>query len=377
MPPTDSSSKNPAEKKMLSARTAARRLQCHPDYVTKLCREGKLSGERTNDQWLVSEDSLKEYETKRDLARRVRSESLADLRRKENVFHRKVAPSPLKKFIYSAQFATSVFALFTLLVVGSTLSSPYFSGERVTEADAQGAALAYVESPFFGTRPAVLDITTNFGIAIGDIFSRLATFLFGGEPDVAAVPVQPEPVPVVQPLVAVAPATTTIVTNSYPVVERVVERVATGNWVSTDLLIIILGEFKKELTRIIGQSVGGSVEKISSGGLALSDLTDANIPDTLTVSGYLPLTGGTLTGALTGTTATFDSATTSALSVGGIASTTSLILSSAGGSGTRCLQVSSTGVVSANASACGGVGGGPPRARQQGGGDSATVIAPG
>ncbi|MBI2047622.1 MAG: hypothetical protein HYT27_00635, partial [Parcubacteria group bacterium] len=49
-------------------------------------------------------------------------------------------------------------------------------------------------------------------------------------------------------------------------------------------------------------------------------LTDAHIPNDITVNGYLPLTGGTLTGALTGTDATF----TGTLTVSSTAGTTTL-----------------------------------------------------
>lgn len=48
----------------------------------------------------------------------------------------------------------------------------------------------------------------------------------------------------------------------------------------------------------------------------------------------------------------FPYASTTALTVSTTASTTNLIVSSTGGSGTRCLQVSGSGVISANASAC-------------------------
>ncbi|MBI3075107.1 MAG: hypothetical protein HYY92_02785, partial [Parcubacteria group bacterium] len=43
-------------------------------------------------------------------------------------------------------------------------------------------------------------------------------------------------------------------------------------------------------------------------------LTDTHIPDTITASLYLPLTGGTLTGTFTGTSASFDTLTVSSLS---------------------------------------------------------------
>lgn len=65
----------------------------------------------------------------------------------------------------------------------------------------------------------------------------------------------------------------------------------------------------------------------------------------------------TLTGPFVFGSATGTAATTTNLSVSGNASTTALVISNTGGTGTRCLQVGADGTVSANASACGTGGG--------------------
>src|SRR6185503_6199915 len=72
------------QQSMLSARKAARLLKCAPDYIGKLCREGKLQGVRTKNAWFVSKESIRQFEETRDLAKAQRSSSLAQIRREEN-----------------------------------------------------------------------------------------------------------------------------------------------------------------------------------------------------------------------------------------------------------------------------------------------------
>ena len=66
---------------MLSARAAAARFACAPDYIGKLCREGKLSGVQVNGAWFVYEASLDSFESSRQEARSARSEELSFLRK--------------------------------------------------------------------------------------------------------------------------------------------------------------------------------------------------------------------------------------------------------------------------------------------------------
>ena len=71
---------NPAKKlfspdgnALLSARKVALRLDCAPDYVTKLCREGKLDGVRLRNVWYVKESSIARFQSQRETARAARS----------------------------------------------------------------------------------------------------------------------------------------------------------------------------------------------------------------------------------------------------------------------------------------------------------------
>src|SRR5262245_22242708 len=84
---------------MLSAKKAAKLLHCAPDYVGKLCREGKLKGERIDNAWFVTESSIAEFQKVRVRAKEARSQALATERREESERFRKInglpAPNPV------------------------------------------------------------------------------------------------------------------------------------------------------------------------------------------------------------------------------------------------------------------------------------------
>ena len=69
---------------LLSARKAAGILDCAPDYVSRLCREGKIEGVRHQGQWFIEPKSLARFESEREVARATRSEMLAEERRSES-----------------------------------------------------------------------------------------------------------------------------------------------------------------------------------------------------------------------------------------------------------------------------------------------------
>lgn len=114
------------------------------------------------------------------------------------------------------------------------------------------------------------------------------------------VPTIPPPILAVSPPAsfpatpATSSPTTTVNYITQPVIKRIVEPV--GSRLPIGDLAPILGAFRHSLrndvTTIVGNSVGGSIDVIDSG-LALADLTDANIPDDISVSGALSITGAT------------------------------------------------------------------------------------
>lgn len=45
----------------LTARDAGALLDYAPDYISRLCREGKLNGRRSGRNWIVEADALKPF----------------------------------------------------------------------------------------------------------------------------------------------------------------------------------------------------------------------------------------------------------------------------------------------------------------------------
>src|SRR5665213_541009 len=119
---------------LFSARKAAKRLSCAPDYVGKLCREGKLEGERIDNAWFVKESSISAFEKVRTEARELRSQGLAEERQREQERYRKNngLPAPIKKihaapystFGRAAAFAFGGMFLFASLVFAGAVATP-------------------------------------------------------------------------------------------------------------------------------------------------------------------------------------------------------------------------------------------------------------
>src|SRR4051812_18938281 len=108
---------------LLSAREAAARLDCAPDYVTKLCRDSKLDGVRIKNVWYVKEGSISVFEAERAAAKIARSEELAQQRKLESENYQRENSSNSKRFIKSAhKYANSHavgFAVGSSLLFGS------------------------------------------------------------------------------------------------------------------------------------------------------------------------------------------------------------------------------------------------------------------
>ncbi len=74
---------------MLTAREVAEHLFCAPDYVGKLCRDGKLDCVRNDGVWLVDPESVFEFEWQRERAKAERSQTLSQERKEESVQYKK------------------------------------------------------------------------------------------------------------------------------------------------------------------------------------------------------------------------------------------------------------------------------------------------
>src|SRR4051812_48846597 len=116
----------------LSAEKAAKQLGCTQDYIGKLCREGKLVGERTPRGWVVEAVSLRSFEREREAAKLIRAQDLSAERISE---------------LKSRTGASMLVRVVAIAGVGLLVCSAAYAGKLVTSG--QTAALAHLNSPFF------------------------------------------------------------------------------------------------------------------------------------------------------------------------------------------------------------------------------------
>ncbi|HVZ76266.1 MAG TPA: immunoglobulin-like domain-containing protein [Candidatus Paceibacterota bacterium] len=349
---------------MLSARAAAKRLSCAPDYIGKLCREGKLHGTQVQGAWFVEEVSVHEFEIARAEAKAKRSASLARERRAESAQYAHVretaqaraarseraetepvrATAPISSPLLSSSVRQGILlAVGGVFLFGAIAFAGGIHGRDAALAQQQdlSASVAQVDSPFFGARPLAVDTTSlpnPHTSLISDVVAFLSS-LFGGAhyaqvqspffnvaPSTSTTSAAPASGASQQPVVAEnnpqpsdlpsspAAATTTIVQNTYPVIERTVEHLVSG--VTEDELTQKLNQLDSELTSKIFSSVNSNPAPVySSGGptnnIALSQIINNLNGVTITgatitgssIDGYLALSGGTLTGPLNNTSA--------------------------------------------------------------------------
>ncbi|TSC69618.1 MAG: hypothetical protein G01um101456_49 [Parcubacteria group bacterium Gr01-1014_56] len=306
---------------MLSARNAAKRLSCAQDYVSKLCREGKLRGTQIQGAWFVEETSIKEFELTRLVARKERSEELARLRKEESKQYRKengipeatpLAPEASVKRVFS--FLTTTLNRKVALALGIMLlfgAVAFAGGAGYSERQNQiTAALAQVDSPFFGAHPISISIpSSSSGSFASGLLSNLFSFFFApkNETQLAQTPTAPVVIatssPKVLPSVATvpsiprAPQNPIVQNNTYPVVERTLERVVSG--VSEELLTSKITELAQTLRQEIFSAVNGvTAPSYSSGGvtnnIALTQIIDKLDGVTITNA---TITGSTFNGS--------------------------------------------------------------------------------
>ena len=312
-------------KNFLSARQAARKLGCAQDYIGKLCREGKLDGRQVGRAWVVSLASVKRFELERAQSKLARTQELAELRKQESRSILRVAGPGSKAGIL-------VLCSVLTLGIGLAAAKSVSVGSGIVS-QSQSAALGQVDSPFFGTGAHSLRIAEGaqrfFGQWLGSLFA----------PRVATSPAQNPASSSPQVINNTTNNVTNNTTNNYTTNNNQTTSYVTtgGDTAYVHGLDAKLNDLRKEVYGALGSagsppSSGGSINNIALSQIidklngvtisnstvnGLSGLTDADIPDAITVSNYLPLAGGTLTGGLVGTTATFDSATTTNFAVTG------------------------------------------------------------
>ena len=284
---------------LLNARKAAGILDCAPDYVSRLCREGKIEGVRHQGQWFIEPRSLALFEAEREAARAARSETLAEERRSESLAFANANSSALERAVrriagciptvsFSKHAAAAL--LISMLLGGSVCASSAAFAPVHAAPNGLSASAGRIESPFFST------VSFSFGSiwrAIAGLFVSDSDIAMAPATKIDEKPVQPQSSPAVQPIVSVATTTQTFVTNTYPVIERTIER-AVGHAVPADAAD--LGNFVTyEFLSAQVDSIYRSMSRRGGGGIAdFSTLAASDIPSL----DYLPLSGGTLSGAL-------------------------------------------------------------------------------
>src|SRR3989338_7064085 len=261
---------------MLSARAAAARFACAPDYIGKLCREGKLSGVQVNGAWFVYEASLASFESSRQEARSARSEELSFLRKQElsssGFVPKRSAAVGFFAFNPLIGKATLVSAAIGFIFVASVSISdlaPFVQQEDIS------AAIGTLRSPFFGTgEQASIPLSMR---SFGDYFLNLfasdirVQVTVRGQPEIeesagtwitgtTSVAVAPPP----------DEANTETGSNRQqqiiinPVVERTVERVIVENGISPAMLSSIVKELAIGSDGALQYSRGGAFSASST-----------------------------------------------------------------------------------------------------------------
>ncbi|MDO8518167.1 MAG: hypothetical protein Q7S26_02655, partial [bacterium] len=358
---------SPTGTAMLSARKAAKRLLCAPDYISKLCREGKLEGVREGNAWFVDEESIARFEQTRSAARVTRAQELSEQRRFENKTYQKLNHKRFGSSFFGNGIVAACMAglLFSAVALAGSVA---LSGRGVMLHGGTGnlsASLAQLQSPFFGTYPTSVSLpSVPSSTLASNLFSKLFAF-FSPSPSPGSttlttgnsgpMAINPSPDSTGSPQVRSGPAVSTppahtapaaapptvIQKNTYPVIERTIEHTNTVSGITEDLLAAKLSELKNALQSQISQLQNpGDRSPFNNFDIAQRvsapvTLTDATIPNDITASNYLPLAGGTLTGELVSTavaTSTFSNGINllaGCFSINGVC-----VTGSGGGSGT-------------------------------------------
>jgi hypothetical protein len=298
---------------LLSARKAAQRLSCNPDYVSKLCREGKLEGVRQDGAWMVSFASIAKFEKMREEARIARAEELSKLRKAESKAFQAELFSEAK--VALGEIASPAKGLFSFnrvgVVVGSMLffaafafagGSSSINGVFGAPDNTLSATVAKVDSPFFGNNPFAIFaalFTPKTAPVVATATSTDSLVNSGNAIAQNAAPSQN----------ATSTKTTIVQNNTYPVIERTVEHTATVSGITSAEVDAKLAALDQSIRALLFATVNSIPNSLPSAGgvtnnIALSQridkldnvtltnvavsgvsgLTDADIPDNITIN---------------------------------------------------------------------------------------------
>jgi hypothetical protein len=94
-------------KKFLSAKDAGKRISMASDYVSRLCREGKLEGKKIGHAWYVEEDDLHRYASEQMAEKKQRYEELTKKRQEEYLLHVQKPYVEVEEVVTKAQDQTA------------------------------------------------------------------------------------------------------------------------------------------------------------------------------------------------------------------------------------------------------------------------------
>ncbi|MBC7836432.1 hypothetical protein H7X87_01495, partial [Acetobacteraceae bacterium] len=315
----------------ISSREASTLHRVTNDYVARLCKRGKVRGVLVGRNWFVDPNALGAYLGESKLRRTVQKRELSKTAQRTPV-HLENKPKPSKPVVnlaaafalvpeqdlssarksahaqsYGKKIAMAFVVVMAILLVGGV------SAAKISTHAPMTAAVAHIDSPFFSSFGSVWErflalFSTDDDAQYAQ--SRENTvkenILIYHNPTAASpTPQTVTPQPVVRP----SQSATTIVNNyiTNPVTERtIVSTSGSSTGINPDAFVMILSELHRSLSDEIYHVVNLSLDhrrsrssgSSSSGALTI---TDADVPDTITASNYLPLAGGTLTGQLVST----------------------------------------------------------------------------
>ena len=287
----DDISKQSATAEFLSSRDAAAMYGLTHDHVARLCRQGKIQGVLQGGNWLVEKKSLTDFFAKAN--RKPREIAVARVVPASTGHFVTAPPVTIKAPALLAnlpnqqpqEFSKTVaaFALAALLFVGTT---------QIVPREANVAAAS------FGSLPSFF---SSIASVVKDLFSDTQTPLIAKETTTLPVPPAQQVSTSTSAVVKATPSQTIIEQNTYPVIERTLEREIVVSGVTEELLSARLTELSDRFGRMIsGSSYPAPPTSYAGGGLtnmiALSNKID-NLDNLSTLSVTSELTFDGVTGS--------------------------------------------------------------------------------
>ncbi|OYV83481.1 MAG: hypothetical protein B7X04_04105 [Parcubacteria group bacterium 21-54-25] len=172
----------PPQPPLVSAKVAAKRFGFTSDYVSKLCRYGKIAGKKIDSVWYVNESSLHRFVTHRQIRKISRTQALAQERKAE--YLRYVAPRTAPGVAVAPQVpkSSSQFSIDTARGVVDSAApvqdAAFYAVHRRTRAALVSMSVAITLFISFAGAYAMTStptIATTFGAVASNFWNTVAT----------------------------------------------------------------------------------------------------------------------------------------------------------------------------------------------------------